>query len=109
MKVLIVDDEKLIREVIKEYCNYEGYEVFEAENGIEAIELIKNNDYDVLILDIMMPKLDGFRALKEVKELKNIPTIMLSARSDEYDKLHGFDLGVDDYVTKRVKNTYLDL
>ena len=100
MKVLIVDDEKLIREVIKEYCNYEGYEVFEAENGIEAIELIKNNDYDVLILDIMMPKLDGFRALKEVKELKNIPTIMLSARSDEYDKLHGFDLGVDDYVTK---------
>lgn len=100
MKVLVVDDEQLIREVIKEYCQYEGYEVDEAENGLEAIELVKKNDYDVLILDIMMPKLDGYRACKEIKEIKNIPTIMLSARTDEYDKLHGFDLGIDDYVTK---------
>ncbi len=99
MKILIADDEKLIRDVIKEYCNFEGYEVIEAENGIEALENI-NNTVDLIILDIMMPKLDGFSACKKIKEKYNIPIIMLSARSEEYDKLYGFDLGIDDYLTK---------
>lgn len=100
MKILVVDDEKLIRDVIKEYCNYEGFSVDEAENGLEAIELVKNNDYNVLVLDIMMPKMDGYQTIKEIRKHKEVPVIMLSARTDEYDKLHGFDLGVDDYVTK---------
>lgn len=100
MKILVVDDEKLIRDVIKEYCNYEGFEVDEAENGLEAIELVKKNNYNVLVLDIMMPKMDGYQAIKEIKKHKDLPVIMLSARTDEYDKLHGFDLGIDDYVTK---------
>jgi DNA-binding response OmpR family regulator len=100
MKILVVDDEKLIRDVIKEYCNYEGFTVDEAQNGLEAIELVKNNDYNVLVLDIMMPKMDGYQTIKEIRKHKDVPVIMLSARTDEYDKLHGFDLGVDDYVTK---------
>ncbi len=100
MKILVVDDEKLIREVIKEYCNYEDFLCDEAEDGTQALEMVKNNDYDVVVLDIMMPKLDGFRTCKEIKSIKNIPIIMLSARTDEYDKLHGFDLGIDDYLTK---------
>lgn len=100
MKILVVDDEKLIRDVIKEYCNYEGYDVYEAENGLDAIELVKEKDFDVIILDIMMPKLDGYRTCKEIQSIKKIPTIMLSARTEEYDKLYGFELGIDDYVTK---------
>lgn len=100
MKVLIVDDEFLIRNIIKEYCLKEGYEVFEASDGLSAIELVKNNDFDVLILDLMMPKLDGYSAYQEIKKIKNIPTIVLSARAEEYDKLFGFELGIDDYVTK---------
>lgn len=100
MNVLVVDDEKLIREVIKEYSEYEGYTVFEAEDGINALEIVKNENIDIIILDIMMPKLDGFSTYREIKKEKNIPTIILSARSEEYDKLLGFDLGVDDYLTK---------
>lgn len=100
MKILIVDDEKLIRDVIKEYCLYEGYEIFEAENGFEALDIIKNHDIDLIVLDIMMPKLDGFSTCREIRKIKNIPTIMLSARNDEYDKLFGFELGIDDYLTK---------
>ena len=100
MKILVVDDEELIREVIKEYCHSENYETIEACDGIEAIEKVKENDFDCIILDIMMPKKDGLSAYKEIKEIKNIPTIILSARGDEYDKLLGFDLGVDDYLTK---------
>ena len=100
MKILIVDDEELIRNVIKEYCILENFEVIESENGLDAIEKIKNNDIDLMVLDIMMPKLDGFSAFKEIKKIKNIPTIVLSARSEEFDKLAGFDLGIDDYVTK---------
>lgn len=100
MQILIVDDEQLIREVVKEYAIHEGYQVLEAENGLEAIEIIKQNEIDLLILDIMMPKLDGISAYKEIKTIKNIPTIILSARSEEYDKLLGFDLGIDDYLTK---------
>lgn len=99
MKILIVDDEKLIREVIKEYCENENYEVDEASNGEEALNLIQNNSYDLLILDIMMPKLDGFSLCKKIND-KDIPIIILSARTDEFDKLMGFDLGIDDYITK---------
>lgn len=100
MKILIVDDEELIREVIKEYATLENFTIDEAENGLIALEKIKTNEYDAIILDIMMPKMDGFTFFKKMKEIKNIPTIVLSARSDEYDKLTGFDLGIDDYVTK---------
>ncbi len=100
MKILIVDDEELIRNVIKEYCILENFEVIESENGLDAIEKIKNNNIDLMVLDIMMPKLDGFSAFKEIKKIKNIPTIVLSARSEEFDKLSGFDLGIDDYLTK---------
>ena len=100
MKILIVDDEPLIRNVIKEYCALENFEVEEADNGIDAIEKIKNNEFDLMILDIMMPKLDGFSAFKEIKKMKDIPVIVLSARSEEFDKLTGFDLGADDYLTK---------
>ena len=99
MKILIVDDEKLIREVIKEYCENENYEIDEASNGEEALNLIQNNSYDLLILDIMMPKLDGFSLCKKIND-KDIPIIILSARTDEFDKLMGFDLGIDDYITK---------
>lgn len=100
MTILVVDDEKLIRNVIKEYCVNSGYNVIEASDGIEAIEQVKRKNVDLIILDIMMPKKDGYAALKEIKDIKNIPVLMLSARSDEYDKLLGFDLGIDDYVTK---------
>jgi len=100
MKVLIVDDEQGIREVIKEYCLNEDYEVVEAENGLKALEALDKNNIDVIVLDIMMPKMDGYTTLKEIRKNYNIPVIMLSARADEYDKLQSFDLGVDDYVTK---------
>lgn len=100
MKVLVVDDELLIRNIIKEYCLNEGYTVFEACNGYEALDLIKYNDFDIIVLDLMMPELDGYSCYKEIKKIKNIPTIILSARSEEYDKLLSFDLGVDDYLTK---------
>ena len=100
MKILIVDDEELIRNVIKEYAELENFEIDEAEDGYEAIEKCKNNDYNLVIMDIMMPKLDGYQAVKEIKKEKNVPVIMLSARGEEYDKLLGFDLGIDDYVQK---------
>lgn len=100
MKVLVVDDEDLIRNIIIEYCHNEGYLTDEAENGLEAIDKVKENDYDIIILDLMMPKLDGYSSYRQIKDIKNIPTIVLSARSEEADKLLGFDLGVDDYMTK---------
>ncbi len=100
MKVLIVDDEELIRNVIKEYLLLDNFLVDEASNGLEAIKMAKNNDYDIIIMDIMMPKMDGYTACREIKKLKDIPFLMLSARGEEYDKLIGFDLGIDDYVTK---------
>lgn len=99
-KLLIVDDEYNIREVVREYALINGYEVFEAEDGLQAIELVEKNDFDCVILDVMMPKLDGFSACKQIKKMKQIPIIMLSARQEEYDKLFGFELGVDDYVIK---------
>lgn len=100
MKLLIVDDEVKIQQVLKEYANFEGYETDLASNGFDAIKMVKNNDYDLIIMDIMMPGLDGFSAVKEIKKIKDIPILMLSARSEEYDKLHGFEIGIDDYVTK---------
>ena len=99
-KILVVDDEQKIREVIREYSEINGFEVTEAADGMTAVGLCKLNDYDLIIMDIMMPKLDGFSACKEIKKIKDIPIIMLSARSEEYDKLFGFELGIDDYVVK---------
>lgn len=100
LKILVCDDEKLIREVIKEYLKLERYEVREAENGKEALNLVKKENFDLIIMDIMMPELDGYQAIKEIKQEKDIPCLMLSARAEEFDKLLGFELGIDDYVTK---------
>jgi len=100
MKILVVDDEELIRDVIKEYLSLDGYEVDEAKDGAEAVDKVKDNNYALIIMDIMMPVKDGYQACKEIKQIKDIPFIMLSARGEEYDKLIGFDLGIDDYVTK---------
>ena len=100
MKILIVDDEANIRRVVKEYAEFEGYQTDEAEDGMQAATKAKANDYDVIIMDIMMPRLDGFSACKEIRKTKDTPIIMLSARGEEYDKLVGFELGIDDYVVK---------
>ena len=99
-KILIVDDEINIREVLREYAEFSGYEVYEASDGFEAIKMCKENDFDIVIMDIMMPKLDGFSAGKEIRKIKDKPILMLSARMEEYDKLFGFELGIDDYVCK---------
>lgn len=100
MKVLIVDDEEMIRGVLKEYVEFEGGIAYEASDGMQAVKLCRENDFDIILMDVMMPRLDGFSAVKEIKKIKNIPVIMLSARGEEYDKLFGFEIGVDDYVTK---------
>ena len=100
MKVLIVDDEEMIRNVLREYIEFEGNEAFEAEDGIQAVKMCKENDYDIILMDVMMPALYGFSAVKEIRKTKDIPVIMLSARGEEYDKLFGFEVGADDYVTK---------
>lgn len=100
MHILIVDDEILIRNVIKEYLKIENYTYDEASNGVDAINLVKNNSYDCILMDIMMPKLDGYSAIKEIKKICDAKIIVLSARTEEFDKLSGFDLGIDDYVTK---------
>ena len=99
-KILVVDDEENIREVIREYAEFEGHEVDEACDGMEAVEKAKEKDYDIIIMDIMMPKLDGYLACKEIRKYKQTPVMMLSARGEEYDKLFGFELGIDDYVVK---------
>ena len=99
-RILIVDDEQNIREVVREYCELNGYEADEAQDGLEAVEMVQKTHYDLVILDVMMPKLDGFSTCREIKRLTNVPVIMLSARTEEYDKLFGFELGVDDYVSK---------
>lgn len=99
-KILVVDDEEKIRLIIKKYAEFEGYAISEADDGMKAIEICKKEDFDLIILDVMMPELDGFSACKEIKKIKDIPVIMLSARGEEYDKIHGFETGVDDYVVK---------
>lgn len=101
-RLLIVDDEDKIREVVKEYALFEGYEVEEAADGMQAIEKVKSDKsgFDCIVMDIMMPRLDGYSACKEIKKLSSVPVIMLSARGEEYDKLFGFEVGIDDYVVK---------
>ena len=99
-RILVVDDEEKIRAIIRKYAEFEGYEIEEAADGMQAISMCREKDFDCIILDIMMPELDGFSTCKEIKKIKNIPVIMLSARGEEYDKLHGFELGIDDYVVK---------
>ncbi len=99
-KILVVDDEAGIREIIKKYAVFEGHEVSEAADGMEAVRICREKDFDIIIMDIMMPELDGFSACKEIRKTKNIPVLMLSARGEEYDKIHGFELGIDDYVVK---------
>ncbi len=99
-KLLIVDDEEKIREVIKEYAEFSGYETDEAKDGMEAVIKSKETKYDLIIMDVMMPKLDGYSAVKEIRKNAQTPVIMLSARVEEYDKLFGFEIGIDDYVTK---------
>ncbi len=99
-QLLVVDDEAKIREVIREYAEFNDFEVTEAEDGMVAVGLCNVKDFDIIIMDIMMPRLDGFSACKEIRKTKDIPIIMLSARSEEYDKLFGFELGIDDYVIK---------
>ena len=100
MKLLVVDDEARIRELIKKYATFEQYEVTEAENGMQAVELCRQQDFDLIIMDVMMPELDGFSACRDIRKTSAVPILMLSARGEEYDKLHGFELGIDDYVVK---------
>ncbi len=100
-KILIVDDEKKIRDVVREYAEFEGFEIIEAEDGMDAVKKVSDNeDIDIIVMDIMMPKLDGYSAVREIRKTSSVPVIMLSARGEEYDKLFGFELGIDDYVVK---------
>lgn len=99
-RLLVVDDEEKIRLLIKKYAEYEGHTIVEAKNGIDAVELCAEQDFDLVILDVMMPELDGFSAAREIRKSSNVPIIMLSARGEEYDRIHGFEVGVDDYVMK---------
>ncbi len=99
-KLLTVDDEEMIRKLIRKYAEFEGHEVYEAADGMEAVRLCRENDFDMIIMDIMMPELDGFSACREIRKIKDTPIIMLSARGEEYDKINGFELGIDDYVVK---------
>lgn len=100
MTILVVDDEAKIRDLIRKYAVFEGYQVEEAENGMEAIELCSRHTFDLVIMDVMMPELDGFSACREIRKTSRVPVLMLSARGEEYDRIHGFELGVDDYVVK---------
>lgn len=99
-KLLVVDDEEKIRTIIGKYATFEGYDVTEAVDGMSAMEILRNKDFDLIILDIMMPDIDGFTVCRELRKKSNTPVIMLSARGEEYDRLHGFEVGVDDYVVK---------
>lgn len=98
--ILIVDDEDRIREILNEYATFEGHTTDMAVDGMEAVAKARENKYDIIIMDAMMPRLDGFSAIKEIRKTSQVPIIMLSARGEEYDKLHGFETGADDYVVK---------
>ena len=100
MKILIVDDEERIRSLISKYAAFEGFETDEAENGMQAVEKCRTGNYDLILMDVMMPELDGFSAVREIRKTSSVPVIMLSARGEEYDRIHGFELGIDDYVVK---------
>lgn len=100
MHILIVDDEINIRGLIRKYAIFEGYQVAEAANGMEALQMCRAGKFDLIIMDVMMPEMDGFSALREIRRESDVPVIMLSARGEEYDRLRGFELGVDDYVVK---------
>lgn len=99
-RLLIVDDEAKIREVLRLYAEFEGHDCVEAEDGMQAVKLARDSNFDVIIMDVMMPKLDGYYAVKEIRKFSQVPVIMLSARTEEYDRLFGFEVGVDDYVVK---------
>lgn len=99
-KLLIVDDEVRIRELILKYARFEGHTVAMASDGMEAVEITARENYDLIIMDVMMPELDGFSAVKEIRKTSQVPVLMLSARGEEYDRIHGFELGIDDYVVK---------
>lgn len=99
-RLLIVDDEAKIREVLRLYAEFEGHDCVEAEDGMQAVKLARDKNFDVIIMDVMMPKLDGYYAVKEIRKFSQVPVIMLSARTEEYDRLFGFEVGVDDYVVK---------
>ena len=99
-KILVVDDESRIRSIIKKYAEFEGHSIVEAANGMEAVYLCRGNEFDIVIMDIMMPELDGFSACREIRKISSVPIIMLSARGEEYDRINGFEVGVDDYVVK---------
>lgn len=98
--ILVVDDEQKIRELIKKYAVFEGHQITEASNGMEAVLLCRQKTFDIIIMDVMMPELDGFSACKEIRKFSSTPVLMLSARGEEYDRIHGFELGIDDYVVK---------
>lgn len=100
IKLLVVDDEARIRDIIRKYAEFEGYSVYEAENGLQAVETVRKHSFDLIIMDIMMPELDGFSAVKEIRKFSQTPVLMLSARGEEYDRIHGFEIGADDYVVK---------
>lgn len=99
-KILIVDDEERIRAMIRKYATFEGFETEEAGDGMEAVEKCRQTTYDLVIMDVMMPELDGFSACREIRKASDVPVIMLSARGEEYDRIHGFESGSDDYVVK---------
>jgi DNA-binding response OmpR family regulator len=99
-RILVVDDEDKIREVVREYGEFNGHKVYEAQDGIQAVNMCREDEFSIIVMDIMMPRLDGFSAVKEIRKFSNTPVLMLSARGEEYDKLFGFELGIDDYVTK---------
>lgn len=100
MRILIVDDESNIRSLIRKVASHEGYQVDEAANGADAVEMCRENGYDLVIMDVMMPEMDGFSACREIRRFSQVPMLMLSARGEEYDRIHGFEVGVDDYVVK---------
>ena len=108
MKLLIVDDEKRIRALIAKYASFEGYETDEAEDGMQAVTMCRERRYDLIIMDVMMPELDGFSAVREIRKHSDTPVIMLSARGEEYDRIHGFELGIDDQRRKYGSKTICD-
>ena len=99
-KILVADDESMIRGLIRKYAEFEGHSVTEAVDGMDAILRFREDSFDIIIMDIMMPELDGFSACREIRKVSAVPIIMLSARGEEYDRINGFEVGVDDYVVK---------